>query len=257
MRVKGSILPDGNMIATAVAVFLVCVNVLSFAAFGIDKARAQRGAWRIPEKVLMLLAVLGGSVGAFVGMRVFRHKTRKAMFRIGIPALLAAELLAAALVGSIVLQVPHVEDFQVATVDYVVDGDTVDVSLDGSTQRVRLIGIDAPESVNHDESVNSEEGEAASDFLKSLLEPGMTVYLQADQEDRDRYDRLLRYLWLEAPSDPRDPEEVAGKMANAIMVANGYADTMRYEPNTYYAEQFEALKEQAAAEDAGISWLFS
>ena len=244
-------------ILPALGVYLACINVLAFAAFGIDKARARRGAWRISEKALMLLAVMGGGIGAFAGMQAFHHKTRKPLFRIGVPAVIVAELLAVALVAGIVLQKPHAEDLQQAIVEYVVDGDTVDVSIEGKTERVRLIGIDAPESVSHIEEQNSEEGELASNHLSALLEEGAPVYLQTDQEDRDRYERLLRYVWIELPGDPRNPDEVAHKMANAIMVADGYADTMRYEPNTYYAEQLETLKEQALAQDAGISYLFA
>jgi uncharacterized membrane protein YsdA (DUF1294 family) len=61
-------------------VYLAAVNLVSFVAFGIDKARARRGAWRIPEKTLWLLGLGGGFVGGFSGMRLFRHKRRKASF---------------------------------------------------------------------------------------------------------------------------------------------------------------------------------
>ena len=241
----------------AIAIYLVCVNVLAFAAFGVDKARAQRGAWRISEKALMLLAAAGGGIGAFAGMQAFRHKTRKPLFRYGVPALLAVWLLAGALVVGAIGRIPHVENFQTATVNYVVDGDTVDVIANGEAQRVRLIGIDAPESVNSNDALNTEEGEEAAEYLRSLLDEGEAVYLQADQEDRDRYNRLLRYLWIELPQDPRNPDEIAAKMANAIIVANGYADTMRYEPNTYYADELETLKERAMSEGLGVSYLFA
>lgn len=62
--------------AGALAVWLIAINLVTFAVYGADKRRARRGAWRVPEKTLFLLPLLGGSVGALLGMRVFRHKTK-------------------------------------------------------------------------------------------------------------------------------------------------------------------------------------
>ena len=67
---------------------LAAVNLLAFALYGIDKAKAKRGAWRIPEATLLLVAFLGGSFGALLGMEVFRHKTRHLKFRILVPLFL-------------------------------------------------------------------------------------------------------------------------------------------------------------------------
>ena len=77
--------------------------------------------------------------------------------------------------------------------------------------------------------------------MKSIVLRGQTVYLQSDITDRDQYDRLLRYVWLEMPDDPWDIKEVREKMLNAILVANGYAEARRYHPDTSYATIFEAL----------------
>lgn len=74
------------------AVWLTAVNLAAFAVYGADKRRAKRGAWRVPEKTLFLLPLLGGSVGALVGMRVFHHKTKHWYFVWGIPAILAVQL---------------------------------------------------------------------------------------------------------------------------------------------------------------------
>ena len=63
-----------------IATALIAVNFLAFAAFGIDKARAETGAWRISEGTLLRLAVFGGTPGAYAGRAVFRHKTRKQPF---------------------------------------------------------------------------------------------------------------------------------------------------------------------------------
>ena len=56
--------------------YLIGINLLSLLLYGIDKAKAKRGAWRIPEKVLLGLGILGGALGALTGMKLFRHKTR-------------------------------------------------------------------------------------------------------------------------------------------------------------------------------------
>lgn len=78
--------------AGALAVWLIAINLVTFAVYGADKRRARRGAWRIPEKTLFLLPLLGGSVGALLGMRVFRHKTKHWYFVWGVPAILLAQL---------------------------------------------------------------------------------------------------------------------------------------------------------------------
>ena len=78
--------------AGALAVWLIAINLVMFAVYGADKRRARRGAWRVPEKTLFLLPLLGGSVGALLGMRVFRHKTKHWYFVWGVPAILLAQM---------------------------------------------------------------------------------------------------------------------------------------------------------------------
>ena len=68
-------------------IYLVCINLASFAVMGADKRRARREAWRIRERTLFLLAIVGGSVGAIAGMYAFHHKTRHRKFTWGVPAL--------------------------------------------------------------------------------------------------------------------------------------------------------------------------
>ena len=77
--------------AGALAVWLIAINLVTFAVYGADKRRARRGAWRVPEKTLFLLPLLGGSVGALLGMRVFHHKTKHWYFVLGIPLILLAQ----------------------------------------------------------------------------------------------------------------------------------------------------------------------
>ena len=77
---------------TVLLVWLAVINLVTFAVYGIDKAKAKRGAWRVPEKTLFLLPLLGGSLGALLGMRVFRHKTKHWYFVWGIPLILLAQI---------------------------------------------------------------------------------------------------------------------------------------------------------------------
>lgn len=72
--------------------YLELVNLVAFAAFGIDKHKAKKGRWRIPEATLMTLAIIGGSIGALAGMYLFRHKTRHHKFTIGVPAILLLQV---------------------------------------------------------------------------------------------------------------------------------------------------------------------
>jgi uncharacterized membrane protein YsdA (DUF1294 family) len=73
--------------------YLVIVNILAFLLMGIDKRKAKKGAWRIPEQTLFLSALIGGSLGANLGMQLFRHKTKHRSFVIGMPAILIVQLL--------------------------------------------------------------------------------------------------------------------------------------------------------------------
>ena len=74
-------------------IYLEAVNLFAFVLMGIDKRRARKGMWRIPETALMLSALVGGSIGALAGMFLFRHKTHKSKFTVGIPAILLMEVL--------------------------------------------------------------------------------------------------------------------------------------------------------------------
>ena len=75
----------------AILIYLVVMNIIGFTIMGIDKSRAKRGAWRIPEKTLFLIAILGGSIGSILGMKQFRHKTKHKIFTIGMPAILIVQ----------------------------------------------------------------------------------------------------------------------------------------------------------------------
>ena len=76
--------------------YLILVNLIAFTVFGADKLKAKKNAWRVPEKTLFLLALLGGGLGAFLGMKIFHHKTKHWYFQVFIPLIMVVE--AAALV---------------------------------------------------------------------------------------------------------------------------------------------------------------
>ena len=74
-------------------IYLIIINLIAFLAMYIDKRRAKYGKWRIKEHTLFILAFLGGSIGAIVGIYIFRHKTKKMRFVIGFPAILVCEIV--------------------------------------------------------------------------------------------------------------------------------------------------------------------
>ena len=76
---------------------LTVVNAVAFIVYGIDKYRARNGKWRIPEATLLMLTVVGGSVGAWLGMKAWHHKTRHMKFRYGVPVILLLQIVVATL----------------------------------------------------------------------------------------------------------------------------------------------------------------
>ena len=70
--------------------FLICINVVTFLVYGIDKWKAKQGSWRISEATLLLFAIVGGSIGALLGMKVWHHKTMHEKFKYGLPLILVS-----------------------------------------------------------------------------------------------------------------------------------------------------------------------
>lgn len=128
-----------------------------------------------------------------------------------------------------------------ATVVRVVDGDTFIANVEGTEARIRMIGINCPESVSPDESKNCEEGIAASNFTKKYLTEGLPVYLQIGTKSEDQYGRMLAYVWLYNVSSPVSAKEVKEYMYNAILLENGMAEIMVIEPNSQYKDVFENI----------------
>ena len=82
-----------------VLVYLFFINIITFFIYGYDKRQAIKDQWRISEKTLILLAIIGGSLGAMMGMRTFHHKTLKNKFRIGIPVIVIVQIIVAFLLA--------------------------------------------------------------------------------------------------------------------------------------------------------------
>ena len=80
------------MIANALLYYLIVITIVTFLVYGIDKWKAKQGSWRISEASLLILAVIGGSIGALLGMRVWHHKTMHKKFKYGLPLILLAQI---------------------------------------------------------------------------------------------------------------------------------------------------------------------
>ena len=118
----------------------------------------------------------------------------------------------------------------------VVDGDTIIVhNPEGDRLRVRLTGINAPESVHEDEEKNTEEGRDASKFLKELLSDVDTVYLEYDEAEFDQYERTLAYVWIDTGS--------TYIMVNEIILATDHAEPVYIKPNLRYADDFRKYED--------------
>lgn len=81
-----------NTLHISLAHYLLALNMITFIVYGIDKYKAKKAKWRISEATLLLLAVIGGSIGAWMGMRVWHHKTMHKKFKYGIPAILLIQI---------------------------------------------------------------------------------------------------------------------------------------------------------------------
>ena len=120
---------------------------------------------------------------------------------------------------------------EIATVTRVIDGDTIDVLLDGKQVRIRYVGVNTPE---RDEPCYSEATEA-----NRVLVEGKTVTMVTDTSDTDRYDRLLRYIYAD------------GVFVNDSLVRNGYAEAVLYQPDDAFYADFLALEKSATTANLG------
>lgn len=140
----------------------------------------------------------------------------------------------------------------------VVDGDTAIISFefdDGSKylkERVRFLGVDTPETVHPNKPVQY-YGKEASDFTKSQLTDKI-VWLQTDVGVRDRYNRMLAYVWLKEPSkkDLEDEAAIREYMFNARLLLYGYAQLMTIQPNSKYSNLFVHFQREARESKKGL-----
>ncbi|MBO8128135.1 MAG: thermonuclease family protein [Peptococcaceae bacterium] len=133
----------------------------------------------------------------------------------------------------------------------VIDGDTAYVLLNGGREeKVRFIGVDTPET-NHPQIGEEPYGPEAKAYTKAKLE-GRTVYLELDVEERDRYGRLLAYVWTDKPSGEGSEAEVRAKMFNAGLLINGYAQTLTVPPNVKYVDFFTQFQREAREAGRGL-----
>ena len=130
--------------------------------------------------------------------------------------------------GDTIVTIPEGE---LVTVTRVIDGDTIDVLLDGKQTRVRYVGINTPE---RDESCYSEATQANRDLVE-----GKTVTLVTDTSNTDQYDRLLRYIYAD------------GVFVNDALVRNGYAEAVLYQPDDAFYSDFLALEKSATSANIG------
>lgn len=133
------------------------------------------------------------------------------------------------------------EDDQTTRVLRVIDGDTLRVAVSGTEESIRLIGVDAPESVDPHRPVEC-HGKEASDFMKSLVPPGTKIRLVLDVEPRDRYGRLLAYAY-------RAEDDL---FLNAALLEDGYAEELSIAPNVAYRDQFKSLVDDARKQSRGL-----
>ena len=91
---------------TTILIYLLIINVVTFIVYGIDKYKAKHAKWRISEATLLLLAAIGGSIGAWCGMKVWHHKTMHKKFKYGLPAILILQVVLAVWIVSKMAQTP-------------------------------------------------------------------------------------------------------------------------------------------------------
>jgi micrococcal nuclease len=126
-----------------------------------------------------------------------------------------------------------------ARVVRVIDGDTIEVEIDGREYRLRYIGIDAPETVKENTPVEWMGPEASA--ANRALVKGKTVYLEKDVSETDRYGRLLRYVFL-----------ADGTFVNGELVRQGYAQAITYQPDVKYQKLLRTLEREARSAGRGL-----
>ncbi len=142
------------------------------------------------------------------------------------------------------------EEFVEAIVTKHVDGDTIYVKIgEGKDEKLRFIGLDAPEIEGEDKK-GEFYGDESSAFTKEML-LGKTIYLEMDISETDRFGRLLRYIWLELPTE-KSEEEIREKLFNAILIAEGYAKEKAFPPDVKYYYYLTKIQREAKEQKKGL-----
>lgn len=140
-----------------------------------------------------------------------------------------------------------------ATIVKIIDGDTYKVSYNGKTENIRLIGIDTPESRANSKAKKDAKktgvnvkaittlGKQATQYIKSLIEPGDQIKIEFDVQERDRYGRILGYVYLED-----------GTFLNEKIIREGYAQVMTVPPNVKYQDKFLIAQQEARDNNRGL-----
>lgn len=195
-------------------------------------SRCQRGLIRILRAFPYLATIIANCVTH----QFVKHRfTKNCLLQISL-------LLTIVLSFSTSCSNPQQLPSDVASVIRVIDGDTVVLRLQGTIETVRLIGIDTPETVHPTKPVGC-FGPEASAFTHSVLKPKTQVRVQRDIEARDRYQRLLVYLYL-----------IDGTFINQELLRLGFARTMNIAPNTAFATKFASIETVARENQIGL-WL--
>ena len=136
---------------------------------------------------------------------------------------------------------PQDRQSDLVKIAHVIDGDTVDIDIKGRTERVRLIGVNTPETKHPTKPIEC-FGPEASAYMTQLLPKGTTVRIERDVEARDRYGRMLLYLYLGSDN----------LFINLDLVARGYGTPMSIEPNTFHRNDFVRAAAKAEAANVGL-----
>jgi len=129
----------------------------------------------------------------------------------------------------------------VGTIVNIVDGDTVDINTNNITKRVRLIGINTPET-KHPTKKTECYSKEANDYMEKLLPKGTKVNIVYDKKTTDKYGRVLAYIYVNSNN----------MFVNLNLVSNGYAKTMKFKPNILHAYEFEIAQTKAKTNQIGL-----
>lgn len=140
--------------------------------------------------------------------------------------------------------------YEKAQVLYAVDGDTIWVDIDGTREKIRFVGVNTPE-LARDGKPAEFMAEEAKNFTSNALKD-KEIYLEKDVTDRDKYDRMLRYIWLEKPTSNPTKEDIEEKTLNGILVKKGYAYSNYYKPDTKYQKYLDKIEKSAQNKTLGI-----